>query len=275
MVDCIEKQVLSQNQPVSMSLIHEFYGIHIHDTRYRNKWTSRLQSQFPDKLLFVSICKTTSEVVISKDGINSQTLLNSPHIIIKEAAEFLCSDILDYASNMLKKDWPPYIEDLRAEGTQSPPLVTLFLNRLLDSSEHSESNTVKRLVEAYSADVIHGVTRGKVVTVKRFLLGLGLHNLTGQQKPVQILNRLGHCIEYDAACEIETAHAEAAQQQYNDTSTVHSFAFQEVSQVSHLESRKTRVEKTGKRSLSSTNTEGTLKRDHVPWIPLAQVKRTT
>ena len=134
MVDSIDKRVLSQNQAVSMSLIHELYGIHIHDTRYRNTLKSRIQLQFPHKLLFVSICKTTSEVVISKDGIILHTLLNSPHIIIKEAAELLCSDILDYASNIPKIDWPPYIEDLRAEGTQPPPLVTLFLNQLLDSS---------------------------------------------------------------------------------------------------------------------------------------------
>ena len=186
----------------------------------------------------MSVCKTTLKVVISKDGINSHTLLNSPHIIIKEATELLRSDVLDYASNMVKKDWPPYMEDLRAESKQPPPLVTIFFNRLLDSSGHSESNTVKHLVEAYSADLIYGVTRGEVITAKRFLLGLGLHNLTGQKKTVQILNRLGHCIEYDAACEIETAHAEAAQQQNNDTSTVHSthkIAFQKVSQVSHLE----------------------------------------
>ena len=114
MVDCIEKQVFSQNQSVSMSLIHELYGIHIHDTKYRNKLKSRIQSQFQDKLLFVSICKRSSEVVMSKDGINSHTLFNSSHIIIKEATVFLRSDILDYASNMPKIDRPPYIEDLRA-----------------------------------------------------------------------------------------------------------------------------------------------------------------
>lgn len=127
-VDCIEKRVLSQNQAVSMSLIHELYGIHVHDTRYRNKLKSRIQLQFPEKLLFVSISKTNSEVVISKDGINSHTLLNSPDIIIKKAAELLRSDILDYASNMPKLDWLPYFEDLRSEGTQPPSLLTLFLN---------------------------------------------------------------------------------------------------------------------------------------------------
>ena len=31
-VDCIEKRVLFQNQAVSMSLIHELYGIHVQDT---------------------------------------------------------------------------------------------------------------------------------------------------------------------------------------------------------------------------------------------------
>ena len=252
---------------------------------------SRIQLQFPEKLLFVSISKTNSEVVISKDGINSHTLLNSPDIIIKEAAELLRSDILDYASNMPKLDWPPYFEDLRSESTQPPLLLTLFLSQLLDSSGHSESNTVKRLVESYSSDLIHGVTKGKVITAKHFLLGLGLHNLTGQKKTVQILNRLGHCIEYNAASEIETAHAEAVQQQYNDSGVLpvrpitsqhtvntffwaenfdvkletqtghgavhstHMIAFQEVSQVSQFESRRTRVQKTGKRSLSPTNTE--------------------
>ena len=44
---------------------------------------------------------------------------------------------------------------------------------------------MKRLVEVYSSDLIHGVTRGKVITAKRFLLALGLHNLTGHKKPVQ------------------------------------------------------------------------------------------
>ena len=76
-------------------------------------------------------------------------------------------------------------------------------------------------MEAYSSDLIHGVTRGKVITAKRCLLGLGLRNLTGQKKTVQILNRLEHCINYNAACEIETAYAEEAQQQYNDTGALH------------------------------------------------------
>ena len=84
MVDCIEKRVLPSNQVVSMSLIHELYGSHIHGTRYRNKLKSRIQSQSLEKRMFVSIKKTVSKAVISKNGINSHTLLNNRDIIIIE-----------------------------------------------------------------------------------------------------------------------------------------------------------------------------------------------
>ncbi len=56
-IDCIEKRVLLQNQAVSMSVIHEIYGIHTQDTRYRSKLKSRIQSNFPGKLFFVTISK--------------------------------------------------------------------------------------------------------------------------------------------------------------------------------------------------------------------------
>eukprot|EP00794_Sanderia_malayensis_P013074 gene13074-14416_t len=41
-IDCIQKRVLSQNQAVSMSVIHEIYGIHTQDTRYRSKLKSKI-----------------------------------------------------------------------------------------------------------------------------------------------------------------------------------------------------------------------------------------
>jgi hypothetical protein len=69
----------------------------------------------------------------------------------------------------------------------------------------------QRLEESYAADLVHGVTRGKVMTAKHFLIGLGLHSITGQKKPIQLLSRLGHSIDYNMVCEIETAHAQANQ----------------------------------------------------------------
>ena len=71
-------------------------------------------------------------------------------------------------------------------------------------------------MRSYSNDLIHGITRGKLITLKHFLLGLGLHNLTGQKVPVQILSHLGHSIDYNVVCTIETAEAIAAQEECKD-----------------------------------------------------------
>ena len=67
--------------------------------------------------------------------------------------------------------------------------------------------------------MIHGVTRGKVVTLKHFLLGVGLHNITGLKLPIRVLSHLGHCIDYDLVCDIETAEAEIAQKMYENDLT--------------------------------------------------------
>lgn len=49
------------------------------------------------------------------------------------------------------------------------------------------------------------------MTLKHATMGLGLHSLTGQKLPLVVLSRLGHSINYDRICEIETAQAELAQ----------------------------------------------------------------
>ena len=49
------------------------------------------------------------------------------------------------------------------------------------------------------------------MTPKHFLLGLGLHSITGQKKPVQIASHLGHSMTYDKVMEIETAQAQKSQ----------------------------------------------------------------
>ena len=51
------------------------------------------------------------------------------------------------------------------------------------------------------------VGKGEVLTPEHFLLGISLHNKTGQRKIAQISNRLGHSISYDKVFGIETAYA--------------------------------------------------------------------
>lgn len=46
------------------------------------------------------------------------------------------------------------------------------------------------------------------MTLKHTSIGLGLHSLTGQKLPFNILARLGHSISCDEISEIETVQAE-------------------------------------------------------------------
>ena len=67
---------------------------------------------------------------------------------------------------------------------------------------------MKRWVDSFSSDLIAAVSREKVVTLKHFLVGLGLHNITGLKRPIKILSHLGHCIDYNLVYEVETVQVE-------------------------------------------------------------------
>ena len=47
------------------------------------------------------------------------------------------------------------------------------------------------------------------MTAKHFVFGMGLHNMTRSKKLIQLVNKLGHCIDYNAVCDILTAQAQA------------------------------------------------------------------
>ena len=86
--------------------------------------------------------------------------------------------------------------------------MVLFLTTMLKSPKHAVTDRIRRLVKSYSADFVHGVTNGQVLTAKQYLLGLGLHNLTGNKKIVHITHRLGHSVTYDKVMDIEVAQAQ-------------------------------------------------------------------
>ena len=108
-------------------------------------------------------------------------------------------------------NWPPCLDELNSQERRPPDCLTAFITHLLTGSDQQNSESVGRLIQSYASDLIYGVTRGNVITAKHFLLGLGLHNMTGQKKPVEITHHLVHSIDYKFVCEIETALAEAAQ----------------------------------------------------------------
>ena len=57
------------------------------------------------------------------------------------------------------------------------------------------------------------------MTLKHYLLGLGLHNLMGQKLSIRILSLLGHTVTYDSVTSAETVIAEASQLLYEEATS--------------------------------------------------------
>ena len=105
-------------------------------------------------------------------------------------------------------------ETLKEKMESVPKSLTEFLSTLLINPGHISTSSTNCLIE--SQDLINGVTRGRVTTLKHFILGVGLHKITGQQLPIRILSYLDHCMDYKTVCQSETAEAEIAHQLYQE-----------------------------------------------------------
>ena len=106
------------------------------------------------------------------------------------------------------------METLKERMESMPKSLTDFLSTLLINPGHISTSSTNCLIEFSSQDLIIGVTRGRVAMLKHFILGIGLHNITGQQLPIRILSHLDYCIDYKTVCQSETAKAEIAHQLY-------------------------------------------------------------
>lgn len=209
----IKINVLRDHKTVSMSELQEIYGDKTQKDIYvRHNMKKKIVKAFGNKLIFITVRPNSPDVVISSEAVEATLEMSDKKSCIQRVASFLREDIQEYCKSLPPLSWPPTIEELCTENRLPPASITLFLTNLLKSSDESQTEKVSRLVESYSADFIHGVSKGACITKKHFLLALGLHNLTGQKKVTQITHRLGHSISYGKTCEIELAQAQKAQE---------------------------------------------------------------
>ena len=169
---------------------------------------------FKDQIEFLQPSNNNiPEIVISRAVVLNEIDFGNDNECIVASAKILRNEILDYCDKLPSLNWPPTVEEIIDREKHLPTLLSTFVQELLKSSKHSNmrSENIQRIIDSYIADLIYGVTRGKVVTAKHFLLALGLHSLTGARNVVDINNSLGHCISYNLVCDIETALARKAQ----------------------------------------------------------------
>ena len=72
---------------------------------------------------------------------------------------------MSYKNNLPELNWPLTINELASQERNPPESLLTFLTHLLRFEKHSlTSENLCRLVDSYAADLIHGVTRGAVIT---------------------------------------------------------------------------------------------------------------
>ena len=120
------------------------------------------------------------DIFVSSEGVKSHTILKDKKAILILGAMHLKDDIEMYAANISQQElpWPPNNETFAEKETEFPSSVNAFFTEILKAKDYMSCESIKRLIQSYASDLIHGVARGKVITLNHFLLGVGLHNLT-------------------------------------------------------------------------------------------------
>eukprot|EP00112_Aurelia_sp_Birch-Aquarium-sp1_P021922 Seg6008.1 transcript_id=Seg6008.1/GoldUCD/mRNA.D3Y31 product="hypothetical protein" protein_id=Seg6008.1/GoldUCD/D3Y31 len=211
----IEHFIIDGKQFVSMTVLAEMYGLDHNDERLRFKLKQKLEKEFADKLFFVTVAYHEPQIVVSRAALAETSLKTfvrgKKSFVSKEAASILRCDIQNLIENAPEIPWPPTVDSLWLPDRQPPNSVKDFLSNFIHSTHHSPGEEVVRYVDSFSQDLIHAVSKGNFLTMKHVLLGTGLHSLTGQKKPIELLGRFGHSINYDKVRLIETAQAELIQ----------------------------------------------------------------
>ena len=209
----INDHVLKEKNAVSMKVLHNIYDLNVGDSRYRAKLKKRIKDDFKKKVTFLSVENNLPDILIDSTLPADEVAFHDKSGCIIQAAEYLRADILTHCESLPKLSWPPTMEQLSQDEHSQPPSLQLFLKYLMNCHHSNKKPTeaMNRKITSYASDLISAVSKGKTITAKHFLLALGLHNMTGQRSAIEILNRLGHCLDYNTTCEIESAQAIKAQ----------------------------------------------------------------
>ena len=176
----INEQVLHEKKAISMYFLHGLYKLNPSDTRYRNKLKTRICNEFSESLTFLTPANNQAGVVISTSVLSGKRHLSGDSIL-RNAAYHLRQDILNFANQLPEPKWLPTPDELTSDERNPPKSVTDFLAYLLKPEKHKLSGNVHRLIGSYAADMVYGVTKGKTIPAKHFLLALCLHNITGKK----------------------------------------------------------------------------------------------
>ena len=98
------------------------------------------------------------------------------------------------------------VKDLTEGEAFVPEFLEDFSKYLLCGANQRRGNTARneRRVSSFAQDAIYAVSNGKVKPSKHLTLGMAMKSITSSRRIVDILNCLGHCVNYSCVEELET-----------------------------------------------------------------------
>ena len=112
----IVDHVIGDHQSVYIKVLTEMYGFDKQDSRLRFKVKQRIENEFGDKIVFVSIGYYESQIVVSRSVLEDTCVSNfikeNKKFILKESARHLRSDITEMISKAPELPWLPTTEAL-------------------------------------------------------------------------------------------------------------------------------------------------------------------
>lgn len=218
----VQENIIDNGRSVSLRLLTELYGFDPDDSRRRGKVKEKLQTLFPDQLLYVTVDYHSVQIVISLTSVTNVDakgfVKNNDRMCFDRVSGVLQREMDEVIGNAETLPWPPTTEALRRQDRKAPGhLIDFILDVLHNKKYHHVPGTeIKRFADSVAQDIIFCYSGGSFFTEKHVMLGTGLHSLTGQKIPVSILARFGHCIKYDTIRAIEAGQAELARKLSED-----------------------------------------------------------
>ena len=123
---------------------------------------------------------------------------------IRDVAFKLRQEIMNASSIKLPEHLK--VEDIFKGEVEVPDLVQNFFKYLIGGpdSRKWDLESRKRRIKSISQDVVFSTTPGIKKPSKHLQQVLAIKSLIGSRKVVEILNRMGHCVSYSTAEELET-----------------------------------------------------------------------
>ena len=110
---------------------------------------------------------------------------------------------------------PPDVKEIFLETARRivPPILYMLIHQIICLSEIKEneiSTAWKRIEDEHkvltiSQDIIHSASNTRVKLPKQIGLAMAVHNLTGSNVLITLLNRMGHCSSYSEVQEVDTS----------------------------------------------------------------------